>query len=240
MTDRPDGQAEVPGHVLDGQHHRALRAGRLLLHGLVHGHLPEGVPGHEPELRHLPQRLAPLGHRSTSCPSCRGTLADKFGFKRSLSVSFVLISIGYLVMGNLQRLWPGLIGGARPRPSTSPSRSCWASSSSASAARSSSPASPAPSRRRPGRGRRWPSASSTWSSTSARSPAASVSYFVRTSLGIPAIFTYAATRLRPGRAAGHRCSSTASRSTSATARRTARPVQKRTLGQALAWASSSS
>src|SRR4030066_5497 len=43
-------------------------------------------------------------------PILSGTLADKFGFKRSLSVSFVLISMGYFVMGNLQRLWPGIIG----------------------------------------------------------------------------------------------------------------------------------
>ena len=43
-------------------------------------------------------------------PILSGTLADKFGFKRSLSVSFVLIAMGYFVMGNLQRLWPGLIG----------------------------------------------------------------------------------------------------------------------------------
>ena len=43
-------------------------------------------------------------------PILSGTLADKFGFKRSLSVSFVLISIGYFIMGNVQRFWPGLIG----------------------------------------------------------------------------------------------------------------------------------
>jgi len=43
-------------------------------------------------------------------PILSGTLADKFGFKRSLSISFVLIALGYFVMGNLQRLWPGLIG----------------------------------------------------------------------------------------------------------------------------------
>jgi dipeptide/tripeptide permease len=43
-------------------------------------------------------------------PILSGTLADKFGFKRSLSISFVLISLGYLVMGNVQRLWPGLVG----------------------------------------------------------------------------------------------------------------------------------
>jgi len=43
-------------------------------------------------------------------PILSGTLADKFGFRRSLSVSFVLISLGYFIMGNLQRLWPGIIG----------------------------------------------------------------------------------------------------------------------------------
>jgi POT family proton-dependent oligopeptide transporter len=43
-------------------------------------------------------------------PILSGTLADKFGFKRSLSVSFVLISIGYFVLGNIQRFWPGLVG----------------------------------------------------------------------------------------------------------------------------------
>ncbi len=43
-------------------------------------------------------------------PILSGTLADRFGFRRSLSVSFVLISLGYFVMGNVQRLWPGLIG----------------------------------------------------------------------------------------------------------------------------------
>ncbi len=43
-------------------------------------------------------------------PILSGTLADKFGFKRSLTVSFVLISLGYIVMGNIQRFWPGLAG----------------------------------------------------------------------------------------------------------------------------------
>jgi dipeptide/tripeptide permease len=43
-------------------------------------------------------------------PILSGTLADKFGFKRSLSVSFVMITMGYLVMGNLQRFWPALQG----------------------------------------------------------------------------------------------------------------------------------
>ncbi len=43
-------------------------------------------------------------------PIVSGTLADKFGFKRSLSVSFVFISLGYVIMGNVQRVWPGLAG----------------------------------------------------------------------------------------------------------------------------------
>ena len=43
-------------------------------------------------------------------PILSGTLADKFGYRRSLSVSFVLIAIGYFIMGNVQRLWPGIIG----------------------------------------------------------------------------------------------------------------------------------
>ena len=43
-------------------------------------------------------------------PILSGALADKFGFKKSLSVAFALISLGYLTMGNLQRLWPGIIG----------------------------------------------------------------------------------------------------------------------------------
>jgi len=43
-------------------------------------------------------------------PILSGTLADKFGFKRSLTVSFILISLGYGVMGNIQRFWPDLAG----------------------------------------------------------------------------------------------------------------------------------
>jgi len=39
-------------------------------------------------------------------PILSGTLADKFGFKRSLTVSFVMIALGYAVMGNIQRFWP--------------------------------------------------------------------------------------------------------------------------------------
>jgi proton-dependent oligopeptide transporter, POT family len=43
-------------------------------------------------------------------PVLSGTLADKFGFKRSLTVSFVMITLGYAVMGNIQRIWPALSG----------------------------------------------------------------------------------------------------------------------------------
>ena len=43
-------------------------------------------------------------------PILSGTLADKFGYKRSLTVAFIMIALGYSVMGNLQRLWPGIIG----------------------------------------------------------------------------------------------------------------------------------
>jgi POT family proton-dependent oligopeptide transporter len=40
-------------------------------------------------------------------PIVSGTLADKYGFKRSLVVAFVMLSLGYLVMGNVQSFWPG-------------------------------------------------------------------------------------------------------------------------------------
>jgi POT family proton-dependent oligopeptide transporter len=43
-------------------------------------------------------------------PILSGTLADKFGFRRSLMVSFVMISIGYFIMGFVQEFWPALIG----------------------------------------------------------------------------------------------------------------------------------
>jgi POT family proton-dependent oligopeptide transporter len=43
-------------------------------------------------------------------PVLSGTLADKFGYKRSLTVSFFMISLGYFVMGNIQKFWPGIIG----------------------------------------------------------------------------------------------------------------------------------
>ncbi len=43
-------------------------------------------------------------------PILSGTLADKYGFKRSLTAAFVMISAGYFVMGNIQRFWPGIFG----------------------------------------------------------------------------------------------------------------------------------
>ncbi|HPW17240.1 MAG TPA: MFS transporter [Candidatus Aminicenantes bacterium] len=126
-------------------------------------------------------------------PILSGTLADKFGFKRSLSVSFVLISIGYFVMGNVQRLWPGLIGrgAAEAVDFTVPVvlgivliglggsivKPCIAGTVQKTA------------------GTRATLAFGIFymviniGSITGRS----VSYFIRTSLGIPAIFTYAAT-----------------------------------------------
>ncbi|HNS74427.1 MAG TPA: MFS transporter, partial [bacterium] len=43
-------------------------------------------------------------------PILSGTLADRFGFKRSLVFAFVLITLGYLTMGTLQQFWPALLG----------------------------------------------------------------------------------------------------------------------------------
>jgi proton-dependent oligopeptide transporter, POT family len=45
-------------------------------------------------------------------PILSGTLADKYGYKRSLTLAFFLIACGYFVMGSVQRIWPGLIGRA--------------------------------------------------------------------------------------------------------------------------------
>lgn len=39
-------------------------------------------------------------------PILSGTLADKYGFKKSLSLAFVLIALGYFIMGNVQQFWP--------------------------------------------------------------------------------------------------------------------------------------
>jgi proton-dependent oligopeptide transporter, POT family len=43
-------------------------------------------------------------------PILSGTLADRFGFKKSLVFAFILISLGYLTMGTLQQFWPALLG----------------------------------------------------------------------------------------------------------------------------------
>jgi proton-dependent oligopeptide transporter, POT family len=126
-------------------------------------------------------------------PILSGTLADKFGFRRSLSVSFVLISLGYFIMGNIQRLWPGLVGrtAAETLDFTVPVvlgivligiggsivKPCIAGTVQKTA------------------GTRATLAFGIFymviniGSITGRS----VSYFIRTSLGIPAIFTYAAT-----------------------------------------------
>ncbi len=40
-------------------------------------------------------------------PPLSGTLADRFGFKKSLSVTFVLLFLGYLVVGTVKNFWPG-------------------------------------------------------------------------------------------------------------------------------------
>ncbi|MEW5807328.1 MAG: MFS transporter [Acidobacteriota bacterium] len=39
-------------------------------------------------------------------PILSGTLADKYGFKKSLGISFSLLVLGYLVMGTVQNFWP--------------------------------------------------------------------------------------------------------------------------------------
>jgi dipeptide/tripeptide permease len=44
-------------------------------------------------------------------PILSGTLADKYGYKRTLSYAFVMIVLGYGVIGNVQKFWPGIAGG---------------------------------------------------------------------------------------------------------------------------------
>lgn len=44
-------------------------------------------------------------------PIVSGTLADKYGFKRSLTVSFLMLFLGYFIMGNVQKIWPAIAGG---------------------------------------------------------------------------------------------------------------------------------
>ncbi len=43
-------------------------------------------------------------------PPLSGTIADRFGFKKSLSFTFLLLFIGYLVVGNVQSFWSKLAG----------------------------------------------------------------------------------------------------------------------------------
>jgi dipeptide/tripeptide permease len=43
-------------------------------------------------------------------PVLSGTLADKYGYKKSLTLSFLMIALGYFVLGNIQNFWPGVIG----------------------------------------------------------------------------------------------------------------------------------
>jgi len=43
-------------------------------------------------------------------PILSGTLADKYGYRRSLRVSFLMISIGYLITGTVQKFWPWILG----------------------------------------------------------------------------------------------------------------------------------
>ncbi len=47
-------------------------------------------------------------------PILSGTLADKYGFKRSLVVAFTMLALGYLVMGNVQNFWPARTNYAIP------------------------------------------------------------------------------------------------------------------------------
>jgi POT family proton-dependent oligopeptide transporter len=49
-------------------------------------------------------------------PILSGTLADKYGFKRTLSLAMVMIALGYLVVGNVQKFWPGIAGTAGGAP----------------------------------------------------------------------------------------------------------------------------
>lgn len=43
-------------------------------------------------------------------PIFTGIVSLKFGLKRILIISFFLLFLGYFLMGNVQRLWPGIIG----------------------------------------------------------------------------------------------------------------------------------
>ncbi len=126
-------------------------------------------------------------------PILSGTLADKFGFKRSLTVSFVMISLGYAVMGNIKGVWPALAKmlGASPTEYAIPAvigivfigiggsivKPCIAGTVQKTAGKLATL----------GFGIFYMVINI--GSISGRG----VSYFIRTNLGIPAIFTYAAT-----------------------------------------------
>ncbi len=43
-------------------------------------------------------------------PILSGTLADKYGFKKSLAISFALLVLGYFIMGTVQNFWPWIAG----------------------------------------------------------------------------------------------------------------------------------
>lgn len=49
-------------------------------------------------------------------PILSGTLADKYGFKRTLSIAFVMIALGYFTLGNIQAFWPKIAGGSGAEP----------------------------------------------------------------------------------------------------------------------------
>jgi POT family proton-dependent oligopeptide transporter len=126
-------------------------------------------------------------------PILSGTLADKFGFKRSLTISFVLISLGYAIMGNIQGVWPAVakVLGFSPTDYAIPAvvgivfiglggsivKPCIAGTVQKTAGRFATL----------GFGIFYMIINI--GSISGRG----ISYFIRTNLGIPAIFTYAAT-----------------------------------------------
>lgn len=43
-------------------------------------------------------------------PPLSGTIADRFGFKKSLSFTFLLLFLGYLIVGTVQKFWPKIAG----------------------------------------------------------------------------------------------------------------------------------
>ncbi len=47
-------------------------------------------------------------------PPLSGTIADRFGFKKSLSLTFLLLFLGYLIVGTVQRFWPKFVGYEKP------------------------------------------------------------------------------------------------------------------------------